>query len=42
MREGLLDQYSLAKKQIDRAEGRVTEDVDAGKAVDETGTPGAE
>lgn len=42
MREGLLGQFSLAKEQMDRAEGRATMDGDAGEAVDETGASEAE
>lgn len=40
MREGLLGRFSLAKEQIDRAEGRVREDGDTGEAVDDAGVPG--
>lgn len=48
MREGLLGQLSLAREQMDRVKGRVTEngdDGDAGEAVDsefDTGASGAE
>ena len=37
MREELLGQVSLKKEQLDRAEGRLREDDDAGEAIDDPG-----
>lgn len=34
MREGLLSYFLLAREQMDRAEGRVTEGGDTGEAAD--------
>lgn len=38
MREGLLGKFSLAKEQMDWAEGRRIEDGEGGEAVDDTGS----
>ena len=37
MREGLLGQFSLAKEQLDRVEGREIEGGEGGEGVSDTG-----